>query len=38
MKLLVSDYDDTIEIMNSHGRYYVPENTISEIEKFRSSP
>lgn len=36
MKLLVSDYDGTIEIFNSYN-FNVPNGTISEIEQFMNS-
>ena len=36
MKLLVSDYDDTIKVMDFFGRDRVPNGTINSIRKFRS--
>lgn len=36
MKLLVSDYDDTIKIMNFFGRERIPKGTIKCIKDFRS--
>ena len=35
MKLLVSDYDDTIKIMDYFGNTYIPKGTIKKINEFR---
>ena len=37
MKLLVSDYDDTIKIMNFFGKTYIPKETINKINEFRNN-
>jgi HAD superfamily hydrolase (TIGR01484 family) len=37
MKLLVSDYDDTIKVMNFFGNSYIPKDTINNINDFRSN-
>lgn len=36
MKLLVSDYDDTIKIMDFFGHNHIPKGTIKSIKEFRN--